>query len=477
MVTGDKDMNFKNEKGSILIFVLVGLLFMTAFLIISYASNANKSKIIKEQVNIISEIYSYKDGDNNSYDRAYTALREKNKQIMYASSEGTENTQIIELTKTFEEDIKNYKIYGNSVQEETPSEESPVEIQGVGDLVTTLINIQDLLSASSGKIQTSTFNNLLELTLEPNTTYMLRVDENMPGSTTGSTDLNRSLYFNGTSSKNAVFSDHPAIATTDGEGKIKIGLMSERTNAKPILEGKTKISLTKQRKINIDLISQLVKAPSGIINDTVVFDNLLELNLEPNTTYIMSSDVPGSETGDSDLNRSLYFNGNSSSNAVFLDHPVTVTTDEEGSIKIGLISGRTNAKPILEGTATLELIALLNTDIDNTYCIDINTSTLDLKKQENIKNINYIFLKEPLRKIGDEADYIDFKNKKVVRVVKSIDDTGTKSIEESLQIQDAVEESIELPKLLTYEDYTKIEVITKVKPSKIELDYIGYKFD
>ena len=51
-------MNFRDNKGSISIFVLVALLFMTAFLIISYADVNNKSKTIDEQANIISSIYS-----------------------------------------------------------------------------------------------------------------------------------------------------------------------------------------------------------------------------------------------------------------------------------------------------------------------------------------------------------------------------------------------------------------------------------
>lgn len=50
-------MRFKNEKGSITIFVLVALLFMSAFLMISYANNVNKSKIAKEQFEIINSIY------------------------------------------------------------------------------------------------------------------------------------------------------------------------------------------------------------------------------------------------------------------------------------------------------------------------------------------------------------------------------------------------------------------------------------
>lgn len=36
------------------------------------------------------------------------------------------------------------------------------------------------------------------------------------------------------------------------------------------------------------------------------------------------------------------------------------------------------------------------------------------------------------------------------------------------------EENIELPELPSFEDYTKIEVLTEVPPSKIEVEYDGY---
>ena len=55
----------RKEKGSIAVFALVALLFMSAFLIILYAGNVNKSKIVKEQFNIISEIYSKTDYTEN----------------------------------------------------------------------------------------------------------------------------------------------------------------------------------------------------------------------------------------------------------------------------------------------------------------------------------------------------------------------------------------------------------------------------
>ena len=127
----------KREKGSIAIFVLVALLFMLAFLIISLASNVNKSKTVKEQFNIISGIYAYANGDKGAYEKAYSDLRKKNKQTMTAS---VENSSTLELTKTFDENISNYKIYGNSVQNGTPTIDNPVEIQSVGATTSNLYN-------------------------------------------------------------------------------------------------------------------------------------------------------------------------------------------------------------------------------------------------------------------------------------------------------------------------------------------------
>jgi len=120
-------MNFKNNKGSITLFVLVGLLFMASVLMLLYAFTVNKSKIVKEQYNIISDIYSHKDGDANAYDRAYTYLRGQNKQT---ATKTVENVSVIELENTFKGNLSNYRIYGNGVNQEgnnLPAEYQEVE--------------------------------------------------------------------------------------------------------------------------------------------------------------------------------------------------------------------------------------------------------------------------------------------------------------------------------------------------------------
>lgn len=102
----------KEAKGSISIFTLVTLLFMIGFLIISYANVINNSKSLKEQFSLIKEIY-YKSNDSSSYTDVYTDLRKKNRQNLTAY---VDNSNTLELEKTFESKLVNYRIYGNTTQ-------------------------------------------------------------------------------------------------------------------------------------------------------------------------------------------------------------------------------------------------------------------------------------------------------------------------------------------------------------------------
>lgn len=84
-----------------------------------------------------------------------------------------------------------------------------------------------------------------------------------------------------------------------------------------------------------------------------------------------------------------------------------------------------------------------------------------------------IYLNEPLRKVGDYADYIDFKNQKVVRNVEVLDDTGTKTISESFgTLATPTEESIALPALKTFKDTNLISADSTISSSDIKAKYI-----
>lgn len=84
-----------------------------------------------------------------------------------------------------------------------------------------------------------------------------------------------------------------------------------------------------------------------------------------------------------------------------------------------------------------------------------------------------IYLSSPLRKVGDYADYIDYKNQKVFRQIEVLDNTGTKTIDESLgTLATPIEESIYLPPLSTVINGTNIITTgATVEPSNIIIKY------
>lgn len=126
----------KEENGSATIFVLVGLLFMASYLLILYGNNINKEKALGEQINIISGIY-YNGSDDESYEKAYTSLREKNIETKIKS----ETSNSITIENCVEGYLSDYKIYGSaslgtniivtvykSAEDTTPTKEITFEI-------------------------------------------------------------------------------------------------------------------------------------------------------------------------------------------------------------------------------------------------------------------------------------------------------------------------------------------------------------
>lgn len=82
-----------------------------------------------------------------------------------------------------------------------------------------------------------------------------------------------------------------------------------------------------------------------------------------------------------------------------------------------------------------------------------------------------IYLKEPLRKLGSTADYIDCTTGEVVRYIRIKDTTGTKSIEESFEVLTTpTTEKVSVSDI----DYTNkkyVSVDTTVIQSSIETRY------
>ena len=111
-------MDFRKQKGSIMIFVLITLLFMSAFLVISYAGNVNKSKIVSEQKEIIQMLYENGFITNEDiYNRLFAngesfvpiITRLPQRVIIASDTDISSETEI----KTVPQIAKSYVIYGS----------------------------------------------------------------------------------------------------------------------------------------------------------------------------------------------------------------------------------------------------------------------------------------------------------------------------------------------------------------------------
>ena len=91
---------------------------------------------------------------------------------------------------------------------------------------------------------------------------------------------------------------------------------------------------------------------------------------------------------------------------------------------------------------------------------------------DNLSDITNIFLDEPLRKVGECADYIDYKNQQLVQNVEVVNSSETTSIEKSFaSLANPIVTPMELPLITTNKFTNSLEVCTTTKPSNIKIQY------
>lgn len=240
--------------------------------------------------------------------RDYLKSKYQNTAVKLANVEGV--PCVLEYSKG--KNMRNYEVYGNSVQDGTPSPERPVEIQSVGDLTKNLLPYP---------------------------------------------------YYNTTRTVNGV------TWTDNGDGTITAsGTATDYTSF------------------------SIVYKKQGVI--------------QPNKEYVFSHN--GTDTKNIAVDIMLYdkdgnFIRSITSNSYF------TTAENEELITINLkrsVSGYSvggTFKPQLELGSTA-------TEYEPYHKYDIPITVTGTRSETT-----HIYLDEPLRKVGDYADYIDFKNQKVVR--------------------------------------------------------------
>ena len=124
--------------------------------------------------------------------------------------------------------------------------------------------------------------------------------------------------------------------------------------------------------------------------------------------------------------------------------------------EVGLYDTVNNQFYTNQGTGTFlkgKISGVGNINDDNKYEIPLKITTAT-------NEVNTaIIINAPLRKASNTADYIDLKNKKIVRYIS----------EEGTILETPIEENIEIENLPEMKDILSIEVDTEIKPSKIEV--------
>lgn len=507
----------KKEKGAIAIFVLIALLFMSAFLILSYGNNLNKEKTVKEQFSILEDIYSFSGGETGAYEKAYTDLREKNKQTLTAS---VENASSLEVTKAYADKLGNFRIYGNSIQNGTPTPDNPVKIESVGKSPNLFNNILPYKSLDNDNKITSKED--LETGLAAGQMIFIGVQ---CVSSSLKYSINNTIYFfikieNGkTYTQNQYRKGN--LTLLDGDFNIlkqaNSNIITNDVNAKYLTAYVSNIAQTstQQAWTTQDVLDNLQVEEDSSSTEYVPYGkykipvrittgkNLVNL---PDGKYQLADSIGFTTKYDVAKTKKIIDLGNISSLA---GKTVTLSVGDwtgtylngnvaDPRIKINIynkdgnvISQKLLITPtptVFPATATFTLennayYAIISTGTGST----INVTVKDFMIEEGDKATTFepykgqsfnIILDQPLRKIGDFADYIDFKTGKVVRKVEVINETGTVPLQDSLQaLETPTEESVSLPELSTYEDYNKLEVLTDIVPSKVELEYTGYTLD
>ena len=308
------------------------------------------------------------------------------------------NTGSLELAST---KVKSLRIYGNSIQNGTPSESTPVEIQSVGEKTT-----NEFLSSYMGNMPggvTATYDELTNIYTINGTTEkacnIILSFEFIPNIEVGENVFLTSEILSGT------------IDGVNGTGKYLYYSMFNDSQSKWIRNGST--FLTSAGKVTAE-----GKFPSG--------------------SY-MSYMVQAGGAGITFNNVKL---------RVQLEKVKTSTEYEPYGYKVPItVCDNLVFKPQIGSGDTA------------TEYEPYNATTYN------------IYLKEPLRKLGSTADYIDCTTGEVVRYIKVKDTTGTKSIEESFEVLTTpITEKVSVSDI----DYTNkkyVSVDTTVTPSSIEARY------
>ncbi len=415
-------------------------------------------------------------------------------------------------------DLVDYKIYGNSVQNGEPSPDSPVQVQSVGDRTINLLDIEHFANIDNWKNLSGTYA-YYDFKLEPGT-YTYKIE----------TDLkaykNNILMFN----KNAGSSVGSVATIISGgsEGTIvsKIGKFTVEEGSTMYLNWYCANQKNQQNLNNLieDVLNNFIivegsytqynfpryepygyKIPINVRGNNLV--NHLDvreststagsltgaeitpqyINMVRKQTYDYAN-IPVSLKANTDYTLwyeyEIYDRPENSSGNTTVRMGFGTTVKSVNHRTEGVYNAIYNYTPTEDTVTNIQVIANYGSPVPAKVKFKVmlveGTYTLD-NIPEFTPNVDYnIYLDEPLRKIGDAVDYIDFRNKEIVRSVgkEGYDGntsfgltTGTYWNSEGVTTAfthavptDALQDSLGIPVISNMFKYYKSSNIDKTKP-------------
>lgn len=355
---------------------------------------------------------------------------------------------------------KNIRIYGNSIQDDsiTLSASSPAEIQSVGERTKNLIPINTNYTSTLNGLTLAIENDVITLngTLEKtNNQWGLYLDngelksikgvvgyeKNTPALTTlkAGTYTQTLKYLSGTATSVGTTSSYCGLYTYKGGERI----LDSRQTAFPTETKTYKFTLSNNTEAQFYVIQFITQ------NGSLTFDNYkFQVMLEEGSTateyepygYKVPVRIGGKNLLDinnmsTDVNSKVCVD----ISGYNVGDTLTLSTKDLYIFKISELSGSTAVYQTAKTNKFTFTITENYKNVGRIYIISTKTYSAETKENLLTQNVqleygsnatNYesykeptitnIYLDQPLRKVGDVADYIDFSTGKVVRNVRSL---------------------------------------------------------
>ncbi len=324
-----------------------------------------------------------------------------------------------------------YSISGNSVQNGEPTSKNPIEIESVGELTNrNLFNPEEVIAKfQSGYTYKSGSYTCTSFRLKPNTTYYMKAfNPTAAVNTGGRFFISKNEAVNsGISQTISVIDEsthayprrYEKSATTDDTGLMYIGYYCVGKNAE-------RDRMLRENQIQIvegtyTAATAPEYEPYGKYKISILYGQGLEYIQYKSGYFINSSGVETATVGYKYTEDYIPVLPNTTYRIVFnigisAGYYLTVPCYNENKDFLSRISlGAFDVSPKIGEFTTPENCHYIR------YNMSINIRDVFLY---NLNDTTTLYLDEPLRKVGDYADFIDGEKEKVVRNIKNVDITN-----------------------------------------------------